>query len=286
VPAMSFDGLRVVAFESRMATEMARLIERHGGRPMLAPAMREVPLTDNHEALAFGARLLAQEFDLIIFLTGVGTRALFDVLATRYPIEQIIGALKRATLVVRGPKPAAALKAMGLTGMLTVPEPNTWRDVLASLDAAHGTTLTGRRIAVQDYGVPNDELLAGLRQRGATVTHVPIYRWALPEDLGPLRAAIETLRRGEGDVMLITNAVQIEHVVQVAAQNGAGAVTDLTRALRRTVIGSIGPTASERLRRHSLPPDFEPSHPKMGLLVKELSERVHPLLAQKRASAS
>ncbi len=81
-----FGGLRVVAFESRMASEVATMIERRGGVAIVAPAMREVPLDDNHAALDFAQRLLANEseFDVVIFMTGVGTRALFAAMETRH----------------------------------------------------------------------------------------------------------------------------------------------------------------------------------------------------------
>lgn len=281
----NFGGLKVASFESRMATEMARLIERYGGQPLVAPAMREVPLEDNAEALRFGEQLLAGQYDFVILLTGVGTRTLLDVLQTRYPLADLTAALARTTLLVRGPKPLAVLKEFGLTAQLTVPEPNTWRDLLAVLDQQKAKDLTGLRIAVQDYGVPNQELLAALRERGAQVTHVPVYRWALPDDTAPLRAVLEALLAERVDVVLITNAVQVDHVMQVLTEQARGETgpTRLRQALSRMVVGSIGPTASERLRSYGWPVDLEPSHPKMGILVKETSERAHALLRAKRS---
>ena len=107
-----FRGLRVVAFESRMATETARMIERLGGRAIVAPALREVPLEDNHAALEFAERMLAGQFDMVVFLTGVGVRALFEVMETRHPREALVAALAKTTVVVRGPKPTKASKPL------------------------------------------------------------------------------------------------------------------------------------------------------------------------------
>ena len=73
-PDKGFGGLQVAAFESRMAAEMSRLIEAHGGRPLVAPSMREVPLEEHTDVLAFGDRLLAGEFDILVLMTGVGTQ--------------------------------------------------------------------------------------------------------------------------------------------------------------------------------------------------------------------
>ena len=135
-------------------------------------------------------------------------------------------------------------------------------------------------MAVQEYGVSNPELLAALAERGAEVTAVPVYQWALPENLEPLRAAIAAIGRGEIDVALFTTGVQVDHIFTVAAQMNAEAA--LRQGLARMVIASIGPTTSEALRRRELTPDLEPSHPKLGILVEEAAAQSAALLARKR----
>lgn len=276
-----FSGARVVAFESRHAEEMRRLILRFGGKPLVAPSMREVPLTDQHEALAFATRLFAGSLDLVIFLTGVGTRTLIEALATAYPKAKIIEALGRVTRVVRGPKPIIALGEVGLKPTLVVPEPNTWRDILATLDAQ--LPVQGKRVAVQEYGATNEELLEGLRARGAEVLPVPVYRWALPEDITPLQQAVRAICEGQADILLFTSATQVDHLMQVARQMERDSA--LREALRRCVVASVGPICSEALTRHQLSVDFEPSHPKMGSLLGEASRASARLLRQKRVAS-
>ncbi len=275
-----YNGLTVAAFESRMAAEMTRLIERHGGKPLVAPALREVPLEDNSAALRFGEQLLTEGLDVLVLLTGAGTTTLFEILQTRHAKADLAAALTHTVLVARGPKPVAALKALGFPPTLTVPEPNTWVDVIATLDAHR--PLAGLRVAVQEYGLSNQDLLDALRQRGAHVFPVPVYRWALPADITPLKRVTDAILAGHVQVMLVTNAAQIDHVMQVVEQNGRTA--QFKEACKQLVIASIGPTASERLRSHGLQVDFEPSHGKMGILVKETSEQVHRLLNRKRTS--
>ena len=274
-----FGGLRVAAFESRMAEQMVQLIERYGGCPLVAPSIREVPLEENADVFRFGERLLAGEFDLVILLTGVGTRFMLKVLDSRWPREQTLDALGKTLLVVRGPKPLAVLRENNLQPTLAVPEPNTWRDLVRALDD-QGRSLTGVNVAVQEYGVPNVELLNALGARGAIVTRVPVYQWRLPEDTGPLTDVVRAILRGEVDVVLFTNAVQVDHVMQITAQ--LGGADRLRAALRRTVVSAVGPIVAERLRAHELPVDFEPSHPKMGIHVKETSERAAAILMNKR----
>ena len=278
--APNFGGLRVLTFESRRASELASLISTYGGKPMLAPALREVPLESNTEALEFAAALVRGEFDITIFLTGAGTRTLADVVAPHYPRAVLSDALRRTRVVARGPKPIAALRELQVPVWASAPEPNTWREVIASIDEKLDGPLTGIRVAVQEYGVSNPELLDALRARGAHVTRVPVYRWALPENLEPLRDAVSAIAEGRVDVVLFTTGVQLVHFWQIVEELHREA--DVRRGLQRVVVASIGPTTSEELHRHNLVADFEPSHPKLGALVREAAERSEGILNQKR----
>lgn len=275
------EGLRVLSFESRRATEMAELIRRHGGEPLSAPSMREVPLETSPAAQDFLARLTAGSVDALILLTGVGTRALAAALAADCPRETLAALLRAITLVARGPKPVAALRELGLTPDLVVPEPNTWRELLATLDAR--LPLAGLRIAVQEYGRVNPELLDGLAARGATVLRVPVYRWDYPEDQGPLRDGVRRLAAATVDLVLFTSARQVDHVVETAARLGCRDA--LFAAAARVVFASIGPVCSEAMQAHGLPVDLEPEHPKMGYLLNAVRQRGRALVASKRGAA-
>jgi uroporphyrinogen-III synthase len=258
---MAFGGLRVLSLESRRAVEMAELIRRRGGDPFVAPSMREVPLDADDATTRFAERLYGGEFDMMVLLTGVGTRQLNRLLGPRF--GEALGSL---TLVARGPKPVAALREMGLAPAVVAPEPNTWRELLKALEGR-----TEKRIAVQEYGRSNPELLAGLRARGAEVTAVRVYRWDLPEDTAPLYEAARRLAAGEFDVALFTTAIQVSHLARAARDQG---IEDAAMgALRHCFVGSIGPTTTEALEEFGIQPAFEPSHPKMGVLVLEAAQR-------------
>ena len=277
----NFAGLRVLSLESRRGPEMAKLIASYGGEAVVAPSMREVPLESNTEAVAFGRNLFAGAFDMVIFLTGVGTRALARVVETIYPLDQYLAELRKIAIVARGPKPVAVLKEWNVPIALTAPEPNTWRELLRALDEnAAALPLKGKRIAVQEYGVSNADLLAGLVERGAQVTSVPVYEWALPADTGPLRSAVAAIARNEIDAILFTTGTQADHLLQIAAEMNEEDA--MRRAFSRMLVASIGPTTSERLREFGIVPDMEPAHPKMGYLVLEAAQRSAEILRQKR----
>ncbi len=280
----TFGGLRVLSLESRRASEITTLIRNFGGEPTVAPALREMALSTNTEALEFGDALVRGQFDAVIFLTGVGARALLTVVETRQSRDAFMAALARTRVIVRGPKPMAVMREWQIPVWLAAPEPNTWRDVLDVMDSRAGELAQGSRVAVQEYGVANQELLDGLRDRGMAVTRVPVYRWALPEDVEPLKAAARAVADGEIDLVIFTTQIQLLHLFEIAATMGLEA--DVQRGLTRAVIASIGPTTSEELRRRELPVDIEASHPKMGVLVTEAAERGPELVSTKRAAGT
>lgn len=264
-PRGGFAGRTIVALESRRADAIAELIRRYGGRPLLAPSMREVPLLENEPSVSYLRQLEAREIDATVFLTGVGLRALIASLEAEGGAVRLADALRGSTVIARGPKPVAVLREMGLTPQLVAPEPNTWRELLALLDA--DWPVSGKRIAVQEYGLPNRPLIEALEARGAVVSRLPVYRWALPDDLEPLRRAIAALLAGAAGAALFTSATQVFHLFQVA-----GADADALRsALNRTVVASVGPICSEALAEHGVSVRYEPDHPKMGQLVGGLA---------------
>src|SRR5579883_1878547 len=199
---MPFDGLRVLSLESRRAREMEKLIRAQGGDAFVAPSMREIPLGDNPEAFAFAEKFFAGHFDMMILLTGVGARLLNQIIETRWPAGSFIDSLRGIAVVARGSKPMAVLREWNVPAAVVVPEPNTWREILVAIEHR-----PENRIAVQEYGRPADELIAGLVARGATVTTVPVYQWDLPEDTGPLKEAARRLAAGEVDVVMLTTSV-------------------------------------------------------------------------------
>lgn len=267
-------GVRIVAFEARRAEELATLFARHGAETLSAPALRETRLAESPAALELVERLDRGEVGAVVLLTGVGTRALAAAVGDAAP--RLLAALARVPVVARGPKPLAALRELGVPGALPVPAPHTWREALAVLD---GVGLApGSLVAVQEYGVPPAVLVQAIEARGMRVLRIPVYRWSLPEDTGPLERAVATLARGELDVAVFTSAVQVEHLFRVAPDAAA-----LRAALARTVVVSIGPVCSEALEAHDVHPALEPAPPKMGPLVALVAERAPGLVRARRA---
>jgi uroporphyrinogen-III synthase len=261
-----FAGQRVVAFETRRNEEMRRLIAHHHGLACVVPSMREVPLQSDAPLLEFHELLLAKRIDVLICMTGVGTRMLARRLEEVQPRESWIEALRATRLVARGPKPLSVLREMQVPAC-PVAEPNTWREILVVLEDVLGSSWQGAQIVIQDFPTLDERFIEVLEARGAHVLRVPVYRYALPEDTEPLRHAVYAIIGGGFDVALFTTGVQVWNLFQMARQ--LYVEDDLRQALSGMIVGSVGPTNSEVLRDFEVQINVEPEHPRMGHLVKE-----------------
>ena len=262
---------RICSFESRRAAEMSRLIEKMGGQPTVAPSMQEVPLKNNPAVFEFADQLFAGAIQCIVFMTGVGAKALLDVIETKYSRDDFLDCLRKTTVMIRGPKPAVVLKDWNVPYTVGAPELNTWCELIAEIDRSD-IQLAGQTVAVQEYGIANDEFYDALREREATVLPVTVYRWTLPDDTGPLEAAIRATIAGEFDALVVTSANQVRNVLAVAEKLGQRDAW--LSAAKECVVASVGPTCSITIRDEGLSVDYEASPPKMGPLVRGTIETV------------
>ena len=264
-------GGKVVAYvEARMQSEMGALVERHGGVPLAAPVLQEVYNTDTPEVTALIDDLCGGRVDIAVLQTGVGTRALFEAADTQGRLPELLAALEGMTVIARSPKPAAVLRRNRVRIDLMPPEPFTSEDLIVSID---GIDLSGREVAVQAYGGPNNLLTRTLRERGASVREVALYGWGLPDDLAPVRDLIRRLDAGEVDAVAFTSQPQVSNLLAIAAMSGQEA--KLRRSLNsgEVLVASVGPVCTRRLLQNGLKVDVEPDHPHMGNLVLALAER-------------
>ena len=257
----------VAILESRLGRQFAELVAKHGGKPLHATALAEVPDVDREAIAALVPQLEKHPPRAAIFQTGVGTRALFEATDSLNLTQRLLAVLANATVAVRGPKPTGALRSRGVRIDLSAAEPYTTAEVLAALGQ---TDLRGAAVVVQRYGVTNRELEEALKARGARVTEIPTYRWSLPEDTGPLVGLMDALERGGVDAVAVTNAAQIYNLFELAGK--LGRADALRSGLNATLIASIGPVSSEALRKFGVGIGLEASPPKLGPLMTALDE--------------
>ncbi len=274
----NFQGYRIASLESRRADDMARMIQRNAGQAFVSPSMREVPIEPNRGAIDFAYQVITGNINIVVLMTGVGFRYLIKSIEKHVDQKRFLESMSDITTICRGPKPVAAMREFGLKPTFRVPEPNTWRELLQTIDA--NVSVANQAVGLQEYGVTNSSLIAGLEARGATVHPVRVYGWEFPEDTKPLEENVRAIAAGQRDVLMLTSAHQVVNMLRMAEQTNL--IDELRAGLHRTVIASIGPTTTAMLEESDIHVDFEPSHPKMGHLVTELAAKSKSLVASKQ----
>ena len=275
----SLNGRTIAFVEARMTSEMAGLIERHGGVPYPAPVLQEVYLKDSPEVQQLVLDTCAGRIDAVTLLTGVGTQALVSTAAAMGREEEFIHALDQLTVIARSPKPARVLRQHKIHIDVMPPEPYTTADLVNSLES---WDLSGKVVALQHYGGPNRPLVQHLQDKGAQVREVTLYTWGLPEDEAPVLKMVDGLTAGSVDAIAFTSQPQVGNLLAIAAKAdreqalraalGAGGKPADDKGGRGAVVASVGPVCTRRLREAGIPVDVEPEHPHMGSMVLALAE--------------
>ncbi len=275
-------GARIALLEGRMSSELADLVRRHGGEPYCVPAVREVSLECADQVAALMDSLARGLCSVVVFTTGVGATALFKEAERQGRLEEMLTALRGATTVCRGPKPAGVLQRHGVRASVAVREPYTTADML---DALAGLDLADRGVALVHYGERNIPLAEAVLARGARLQELCLYEWLLPEDIQPLRALVWELIDGRVGAIAFTSQVQARHLFHVAA--GMGAADVMARVLNvRTVVATIGPTCAAALKALGVTPRVVPDHPKMGHMVMALGRYIQERLFEAETPCS
>ena len=260
---------KVIAFvEARMRSEMGSLIQRNGGTPYSAPVLQEIYLKDSPEVRQLVQDVCSGSVEVVVLLTGVGTRALIETAAAMGREEEFIRCLDQRTVIARSPKPARVLRQNKIHIDIMPPEPFTSEDLL---NAVADIDLKNRELAVQAYGFPNGFLTKGLSDLGARVREVTLYNWGLPEDLGPVFQMIDDLEQRKIDAVAFTSQPQPANLMTIAGQ--AGKEESLRKSLNGpgVVVASVGPVCTRGLSRAGINADVEPDHPHMGNLIQALA---------------
>jgi uroporphyrinogen-III synthase len=262
----TLDGRKVAILESRRRDELAAMVERLGGTPVMAPAVLERPSEDDAGPVL--TRIARGDFRVAIVLTGAGATALLAEAERRGVLDEVRRALANMLVVCRGPKPQAALKRHGLTAGLSTARPHTSQELLDALASTH---LEGVPVLLLHYGERNTALSDALRARGGLVEDVCLYEWALPEDVEPLARVIQRIIAGEIDALLVTSQVQFRFLMEIAGRDG---LTDsLVQALNeRVIVGAVGPVCAAALRAGGVVPDVLPASPNSAALVGAVAD--------------
>jgi uroporphyrinogen-III synthase len=262
-------GYTVAVTAARRREELGALLARRGARVVYAPAIRIVPLSDDAELVAATRTVLAEPVDLVVATTGVGFRGWLEA-ADAWDLP-LVDHLRGTRVLARGPKARGAIRGAGLVDAWS-PASESSAEVLEHLLSGAEGPLAGRRIAVQLHGDPLPDFVEALRAAGAEVLTVPVYRWVLPEDVGPVRRLVATIAARGVDAVTFTSAPAAASLLAVADELGQR--DELVAALTGGVLAiAVGPVTAGPLEAAGIP-SLQPERSRLGALAREVVARL------------
>jgi uroporphyrinogen-III synthase len=262
-------GYTVAVTAARRREELGALLDRRGARVFYAPAIQIVPLADDADLVSATRQVLAAPLDLVVATTGVGFRGWLEAAeAWDLPLREH---LRNARVLARGPKARGAIRGAGLVDAWS-PASESSAEVLAHLLSGAEGPLPGRRIAVQLHGDPLPDLVAGLRDAGADVVQVPVYRWVPPEDTTPLRRLVTMIASRAVDAVTFTSAPAAASLLQTATEEGV--LPGVLAAFAGSVLPlCVGPVTADPLEAAGVT-TLQPERARLGALAREVVARL------------
>jgi uroporphyrinogen-III synthase len=258
------NGARIGITAARRAAEQAALVRNLGGEPVVGPVLRPDPPHPDEVVGPGVERLLSEPVDVIVFLTGVGARLIFEHAARAGREDDLRRRIAGARIVARGTKPRRALRALGIELDEVIDPPVT----AAVRDRLLREPLAGRRVFVQGFGPDPTELTDPLAAAGAAVWSMSPYGAALPDDTEPAAALAREAAAGTLAAITFTSALAARQFAAIA--DHAGIDPGAVRA-SATLVVAVGPVTREALAAEGLPPDVEPETPRMGAMYQSLA---------------
>jgi uroporphyrinogen-III synthase len=267
------ENISVAILEHRFTKEFSTLFEKLGATVVACPLLEEKPVENREELQMFIHHVLEGRLDAMIFLTGVGARFLIAEADAMGAKERFLQGLGRLLIIVRGPKPVAALRQFGLHPNITPDNPTTE----GVIEALRSQDLQGKKIGVQLYGTPNPQLVSALEAKGATVTPVQVYAYGAAADSTAVDHMISRIMDGQVQVIAFTSGPQVGMLFDFAARSGLADA--LATALRTKVtVASIGEVTSRALQQRGITPGIVPTQSKMGALAQAVGDHFARLI--------
>lgn len=251
VEARPLAGRRIALLETREAERLTQMFRDQGGTVVGYRAVAIVDPADPAPVLAWLARFVAKPPDYLVLLTGEGLTRLHSL--AKGIEDGFVAALASATIITRGPKPARALRSLGLSPQLRAAEPTT-EGIVTALSAIE---LQGRRVGVQLYPGAPSRLCDYLERAGARPDPITPYEYAACEPDEAVAGLIDRILAGEIDAIVFTSASQARRLFDVA--RAGNRVDALAAALRGPAVAAVGPVVGAELQRLGVVPTIVPA---------------------------
>ncbi len=270
-------GRRIGITADRKGSEQADLFRRRGADVVHGPTMVTVDLSAEEPLRSATAALVAQPPDYVVVTTGMGLRLWLEAAAGWGAGDDLRAALGSGAIVARGAKAASAVRRAGLEVAWRAPG-ETMDEVVDHLAGAVAGS-PRPRVALQLFEPGDHPSTGALRALAGALVEVPVYRWRLPDDVGPALALIDATIGGQLDAVTFTSQPAVRHLVRIAGD--AGRAEELLAALNGPVLAAcIGPVcaaaATEVGIEHPVWPEPPGCRPWPGQVTEHLAQNRGP----------
>lgn len=251
-------GRRVVVTRAReQAGDLVRALQERGAEPVLAPVIRIQPLENLGVLRAALTGLSAYRW--VVFTSQNAVQIVLDRLVAWGLTPRVFSSTQVAAI---GTATADALKQRGLIPAL-VPDEFVAESLAAALIERSGGSLAGTRVLIPSAEDAREALAAGLRQRGATVENIPVYRTVpVTADYGELISDIIARRV---DAVTFTSSSTVRSFVDLVGSEVATS--------GRFVTATIGPITAGTARELGLSDVIEAEPHTVPGLIAALERR-------------
>jgi uroporphyrinogen-III synthase len=263
-------GRTVALAEGRQLEELAHMLDQEGAHVQRCPMISIVDAPDPAPVESWLREVIAGPMALLILMTGEAVRRLVGCAERAGLRDDFLAALARISTLIRGPKPAQALKEFGLAPTRIAQSPTT-DGIIASL---RDDKLAGQVVGVTRFGDVNVTLEDFLQSAGAIVRPVMPYVYAPGADEDRVAALIAALERGEIDVLVLTSSPQVDRLFEVADRRGLHGA--LAHGLQKTRVAAIGPIVADAMSRRQAPVHI---CPEQGFVMKNLVQHIKRVVA-------
>jgi uroporphyrinogen-III synthase len=249
--------------------EQARMLAERGFQVLHAPTMRTVDLSESESLRVATVALAEQPPDYLVVTTGMGMRRWLEA-AARWDLDQaLLRSLAGARIVARGAKATSAARGAGLEVWWRSPE-ETMQEIVDHLSAQD---VSGARVAVQLFEPEGHPSTEALRALAGDLVEVPVYQWALPDDLGPARDLVQTTVAGGVSAITFTAQPAVHNLFRIA--DTLGLRDDLRARLNGpTVTSCVGPVCASAATDEGVRHPIWPDPPRLPAMVKQLAARL------------
>jgi uroporphyrinogen-III synthase len=248
-------GKRVLVTRTTgQAGDLSRRLREFGAEAIEMPVIEIVAITD---AGALDHALDGLDrFDWVVFTSANAVDAFVSRMAER---GLNIGHLTGANVAAIGTATTRRLRDLSLSPDL-VPEEAVAESLL---DALKTRGVAGSSILLPRAEVARDTLPEGLREAGADVYVVPVYR-TVPAEPDP--AVLRRLRDGEIDIVTFTSSSTVRNLLRMLGGD--------TTLLNAGFVACIGPVTAATAREHGLRVDVVATDHSIPGLIEAIRQHV------------